>query len=176
MTTELSLTNQLFHVTSLNWTADNWLQLGWCWGGPYRKQRLQQSFYFCHGGCLAIDWISFHCERVYWPLHRNGCVFIRQLHSNGCTRPIRGLCPATGLGGLHKVTPLMGRLAQLLNRLSKAGALIFGRCSLLEHLTLCPLVAEGLDSPLRYPNGKLPWRTLYIWHGAFLQILRMLGE
>jgi hypothetical protein len=25
-----SLTNQLLHVTSLNWTADNWLKLGWC--------------------------------------------------------------------------------------------------------------------------------------------------
>jgi hypothetical protein len=25
-----SLTNQILHVTSLNWTADNWLQIGWC--------------------------------------------------------------------------------------------------------------------------------------------------
>jgi hypothetical protein len=25
----VSLTNQLLHVTSLNWTADNWLQLSW---------------------------------------------------------------------------------------------------------------------------------------------------
>jgi hypothetical protein len=26
----LSPTYQLLHVTSLNWTPDNWLQLGWC--------------------------------------------------------------------------------------------------------------------------------------------------
>jgi hypothetical protein len=49
------------------------------------------------GGCLAIDWISFPRERVYRPLLRNGCLFIKLLHSNGCTRPFRGLCPATGL-------------------------------------------------------------------------------
>jgi hypothetical protein len=28
LTTEYSLTNQLLHVTSLNWTAENWLQFG----------------------------------------------------------------------------------------------------------------------------------------------------
>jgi hypothetical protein len=33
----------------------------------------------------------------YRPLLRNRYLFIRLLHSNGCTRPFRGLCPAAGL-------------------------------------------------------------------------------
>jgi hypothetical protein len=50
------------------------------------------------GGCLAIYWISFPRERVYQPLLRIGCLFIRLLHRNGCTLfPFRGLCPAAGL-------------------------------------------------------------------------------
>jgi hypothetical protein len=49
------------------------------------------------GGCLATDWISFPRERVYRPLLRTVCLFVRLLHRNGCTRPFRGLCPATGL-------------------------------------------------------------------------------
>jgi hypothetical protein len=48
-------------------------------------------------GCLGIDWTSFPQERVYWPLLRNSRLFICLLHSNGCTRPFWGLCPATGL-------------------------------------------------------------------------------
>jgi hypothetical protein len=80
-----------------------WLQLGWCFryitrGGPNRKHRLQQFSYWCHGGCLAIDWISFPRERVYRPLLRNVCVFIRLLHSKDHTRCLpRGLSPAKGL-------------------------------------------------------------------------------
>jgi hypothetical protein len=42
-------------------------------------------------GCLAIEWISVP------PLLRAGCLFIRLLHSNSCTRPFRGLCPTTVL-------------------------------------------------------------------------------
>jgi hypothetical protein len=38
------------------------------------------------------------------PLLRNGRLFIRLLHRNGCTRPFRGLCPATGLyATIHSV-------------------------------------------------------------------------
>jgi hypothetical protein len=47
------------------------------------------------GGCLATDWISFPRERVYQPLLRNWSV--RLLLNNCCTRPFRGLCPATDL-------------------------------------------------------------------------------
>jgi hypothetical protein len=40
---------------------------------------------------------SFPRQRVHRLLLRNGCLFIRLLHSNGCTSPFWGLCPATGL-------------------------------------------------------------------------------
>jgi hypothetical protein len=50
------------------------------------------------GGSLTMDWISFPRERDCWRSLRNGFLFIRLLHSNGCTRcTFRGLCPATGL-------------------------------------------------------------------------------
>jgi hypothetical protein len=38
------------------------------------------------GLCITIDWISFPRECVYRALFRNGCLFIRLLHSNGTTR------------------------------------------------------------------------------------------
>jgi hypothetical protein len=37
------------------------------------------------GSCLAIEWISFLQEHVYWPLPSNACSFLRSLHSNDVT-------------------------------------------------------------------------------------------
>jgi hypothetical protein len=95
------LTNQLLHVTSLNWTADNFrLQLGWC---PHYSLGVDTTENTASNNppivvmdsCLAIDWISFPRERVYRPLLRNGCLFFRLLHSNGRIRCLFcGVCPA----------------------------------------------------------------------------------
>jgi hypothetical protein len=57
-------------------------------GGPNRKQRLQQSYYGCHGKLSS----SSSRESVF----ADPCLFTRLLHGNCCTRcPPRGLCPAT---------------------------------------------------------------------------------
>jgi hypothetical protein len=48
-------------------------------------------------GCLAIAQISFPGNVFTGPLLSNGCLFICLLHSNDCTRFLRGLCLATGL-------------------------------------------------------------------------------
>jgi hypothetical protein len=37
------------------------------------------------GSCLAICWLSFPQERVYWLLPSNACSFLWSLHSNGTT-------------------------------------------------------------------------------------------
>jgi hypothetical protein len=60
LTTVLSLANQLLQDTSLNWTADNWLQLGWYpWGGPNRKHRLQQSLKLSRVAAQRQTWYRF---------------------------------------------------------------------------------------------------------------------
>jgi hypothetical protein len=99
----LSLTNPLLHVTSLNWTADNWLQLDWC---PLYiiLGRIQQKtpppkillLFPWRLPSNKLDIVSVgKCIR---PLLRNGCLLIHLLHTNGCTRrPFRGICSATGL-------------------------------------------------------------------------------
>jgi hypothetical protein len=75
LTTELSH-SPTSYFTSLNWTADNSTNFSSAGvlvilrGGPNRKHGLQQSFYYCHGSYLAIDWISFPRERVYRQLLR----------------------------------------------------------------------------------------------------------
>jgi hypothetical protein len=88
LTTELSLTNQLLHVSSLNWTADNsqlstnslfqTVLLIISRHGPHRKHR-------------------FHCysPTISLPLHRNGCLLIRLLRSNGFS--LQSHLLATGL-------------------------------------------------------------------------------
>jgi hypothetical protein len=97
----LSLTKQLCHITLLNWTADNQQQLGWY---PYyitlgqTQQKTPTPTILLLSWRLPSDRLDIILrECVYRPLLRNEYLFIRLLHSNGCTHPFRSLCPATGL-------------------------------------------------------------------------------
>jgi hypothetical protein len=81
-----SLTNQLLHVTSLNWTAARLVSSLYNLGAdPTENTASNNPSIVVMGGCLAIDWISFSRELVYRPLLSNACFFSRSLHSNGIT-------------------------------------------------------------------------------------------
>jgi hypothetical protein len=87
----LSFTNQLLHVTSLNWTPHDSL---------LTTNSLLQTVLLIISQDEPHRKHCFHCysPTICRPLHRNGCLFILPLHSNGCTScPFWGLCPAMGL-------------------------------------------------------------------------------
>jgi hypothetical protein len=69
----VSLTNQLLHVTLLNWTVDNLY-----YGTPltllitFRHEPHREHCFICYSPIVPR------------PLYRNGCLFICLLHSNGC--------------------------------------------------------------------------------------------
>jgi hypothetical protein len=64
-----SLTNQLLHVTSLNWTAlPAWDPC--CIASGQTQQKIPPPTIVVMGGCLVMDWISFLWECIYWAVNQ----------------------------------------------------------------------------------------------------------
>jgi hypothetical protein len=71
--------NQLLHVTSLNWTVENFnsgIQLTLLI--TFRHEPHIKHRFHCYSTTIPLQW-----ERDYRPLLRNGYLFIRLLYSNG---------------------------------------------------------------------------------------------
>jgi hypothetical protein len=82
-----------FFVSSVEWTNPQYVRIN----SSSEIRHLGGGGLMLSWLLLKISWTSFLRERVYWPLLINGCLFIRLLRCNGCTRSFWGVCPATGL-------------------------------------------------------------------------------